>query len=270
MQTVDVAVFLESELGLDFVVGIAGRDYKVSLRRARGDDALFDRIFRKDQADARSICSGFAGRDVVNLEDEHRAFFDQLSLAGPQNQRGFAGRPSDQTAVRIGWTLAPRAPAAPRGEEFIRRNLSRRGQWPVFQVTHVNDHVMHDPAIALSNLGELHVLVFGEIGRDGEIFIRDHAFCGHAVFDGHREHDVWFADLPAFGVFRARRHVFRIAFIRAAFDPGDDGVDLLLREARVVGELAVSGIGEPGRHRARHYLFADGLGPGPDLLVVSE
>src|SRR5262249_7826953 len=104
MQAVDVAVFFESELGRYFIVGVAWWNRKITLRRPRGDDALFDRVFREDQADAGAIGSGFAGRDVVNLEYEHRAFFDQLRLTRAQRQRGFAWRPSDQPTVRICWT----------------------------------------------------------------------------------------------------------------------------------------------------------------------
>src|SRR5262245_48362021 len=219
MQAVDVAVFLESELGLYFVIGFAGRDHEIALRSARRDNALFDRVFREDQADATAIGSSFAGRDIVKLEYEHRTFFDQLRLTRAQRQRGFAGRPSDQTAVRIAGSFATGAAASARGEEFVRRDLARFGQLALPGIAHVNDHVMHDPAIALSNLGELHVLVLGEISRDGEKFVRDHALGGHAVFDGHREHDVRFADLPAFGVFRTRRRITRVpsAYTNAAF-----------------------------------------------------
>src|SRR5262249_11221410 len=122
MQAVDVAVFLEGELGLYFVIGISWRDHEIALRRAGRGNALFDRVFREYQAEAGAIRSRFAGRDVVNLEYEHRALLDQFGLAGPQNQRGFAGRPSDQTAIGVGGTLRTGAAittAATRGEEFV-------------------------------------------------------------------------------------------------------------------------------------------------------
>jgi hypothetical protein len=105
-----VAVFLEDELRLHLIVRIARRNREIGLAGARRDDTLFDRVFREDQADAGAVGPRFAGRDVMNLKDQHGALLDQFGLSGPQNQRRFAGRPTDQSPVGIGGTLA-RAPS---------------------------------------------------------------------------------------------------------------------------------------------------------------
>ena len=140
----------------------------------------------------------------------------------------------------------------------------------MLRVAHVDDDVMHELAIALANLRELHVLVFGEVRRHGEIFVRYHAFGGYVVDFGHRKDNVWFADLPAFGIFRIRRQVFRIAFRRARIDPRDDSVDLFLRQAAVVREIAMFRVRKPGRHLASDNFFADRFGPGAHLFETHK
>src|SRR5262245_25208157 len=267
METVDMTVFLENELRFGFVIGVAWRDRQVILRSARRDDALLNRRLGEDQTDAAAVRSGFAIRDVVNLEDQRRSLLDQFGLSGPERQRGFAGRPADQASVRIAGALSG-TPAS--GPDLGRIDLAGLRQITMLRIAYGDNDMVHYAAIALTNFGELYVLVFGKVGRDGEIFVRDHAFRGNAVFGRHGQNHVRLAYLPAFGVIRAWRHILGIAFLRATIDPGGDRVNFLLRETRVVGEFAVSGIGEPGRHCARYDFFADRLGPGPNLLVVRK
>ncbi len=58
--------------------------------------------------------------------------------------------------------------------------------------------------------------------------------------------------------------------MRAAFDPRHHGVDLLLRQRTIVGELAVVRIGAPGRHLPLHDRGADRLRPRAHFVVGEE
>jgi hypothetical protein len=111
--------------------------------------------------------------------------------------------------------------------------------------------------------------IFVERHRRVEHLHAELAFRRNRELDRHLEDVVGLAaGRPAFGELRHRRQVGVVALWRAAVHPGDDGVDLLLRQAAIVAHLeAVVGVGAPGRHLARHDLAANHLRPGPDVFV---
>src|ERR1039458_5855457 len=121
-----------------------------------------------------------------------------------------------------------------------------------------------------ANLGCLNPFILGEVGGNGDIAIGNHSLCGNRDLVRQRNHYIGLTDGPALLEFRRGRQVAIVARGRAHVHPGDDGVDLLLREAAVVRKMAVGRIRQPGRHSALQYFLADGLGPRAHLFVGDQ
>ncbi len=109
---------------------------------------------------------------------------------------------------------------------------------------------MNDQAIAWARLGHLHVLVFGEVGRNLEVLILIRSGGFERELFGHGEDHIGFADAPAINELRRRWQVFRIPFLSATINPRGDRVNLGLRHPPVVLELLRVRVGVPGRHLA--------------------
>ena len=65
-----------------------------------------------------------------------------------------------------------------------------------------------------------------------------------------RQHEIGSAKLPSAGKRRRFGRVGRVPLGRAALDPLRDQGDLIVAEPPLAGELAVSWLGQPRRHRA--------------------
>jgi hypothetical protein len=95
---------------------------------------------------------------------------------------------------------------------------------------------------------------------------RQHEGAESVVFSGTQrvdllagEHEVGRAELPAAGKHRWRWRARRVARGRAVRGPGGDGGDLVVAQAALVQELAVTGLGEPRRHAALQHGGRDRL-----------
>src|SRR5262249_43574589 len=71
---------------------------------------------------------------------------------------------------------------------------------------------MHHPRVARLDLDGLHPPVFGEVGRNPEVEIRDHAVGRNSMLFFHTENEVRLADLPAFGELGRWRQILVIPF----------------------------------------------------------
>ena len=127
---------------------------------------------------------------------------------------------------------------------------------------------MHHGALAGAEFdgGDPGVLFKGS--RDGDVEPLDQALGGDLV--GRHVDDDFGLDLPAFGPLLGRRGVLRVAFGGAGVGPLGEGLDVGGREAGVVLEVAVAGVGEPGRHFLGDYGGLDGFGPGAGAFVGEE
>ena len=98
------------------------------------------------------------------------------------------------------------------------------------------------------------------------------AFGGDVELDRHLHDEVGLAAVrPSGREGRRRREVRVVAARRAAIDPGDDRVDLRLRQTRVVAHLQrLRRIGAPGRHLARDDLGFDRARPRPHVVVRQQ
>jgi hypothetical protein len=88
--------------------------------------------------------------------------------------------------------------------------------------------VVHQRAIAWPRFSHLHPFVFGKSGRHHDVLILDGA-CGRNLEVGrYFENHVGLMDAPTLDEVHRRRHVLRVALLRAGAGPGDQRVDLLL------------------------------------------
>ena len=124
-------------------------------------------------------------------------------------------------------------------------------------------HVRARPGLDFNGLQPL---VFGEVGWNLDVLILDRAGGRNLERLGHREHGVGLADGPPVDERRSRGKVLVVPFRRARIHPRRNRVDLGLREAGVVLEVADRGIGAPRRHLARDDALLDRPRPGPGLF----
>ncbi|HVS66031.1 MAG TPA: hypothetical protein VMT85_21305 [Thermoanaerobaculia bacterium] len=86
----------------------------------------------------------------------------------------------------------------------------------------------------------------------------------------HGEDHVGLADLPLRREGRRLGRLRQVAGRRARLDPTCEEVELLVAEARILQELTVLGVGEPGGHGEIVRRLSDGLRPGTRLGVGQQ
>ena len=184
-------------------------------------------LFREHQADAGAVGRGLAGRRVVHLEDQRRARnqarrrVERVDAAGGARHICADRRPEHLRRrpvvrpERLPLIVRQRGTAGlPRGNLHVvaerekrhrprRVRVARRGRRCRRGPARVDDHVMHDAAVAGPHFEGLHPFVFGEIRRHLEILVGDRAACGNRVVLLHRQHRVGLADRPACRVLAA-------------------------------------------------------------------
>src|SRR5216684_3518637 len=96
MQTGEFYVRGNFKAGVDPIVGIAGRNLEGPVGSGKREDAVARRLLGENDAEAGLIAHSVSVRCVVDLENDVRARFDELGLAGTQNFRRWAGRIADE------------------------------------------------------------------------------------------------------------------------------------------------------------------------------
>src|SRR5262249_2899653 len=200
----------------------------------------FWRLLCKNKPNVRAILRFGPVRRVVNLKNELRSSGDLSGQSFRNYRRLFSWSVADYQSLRL--------------HPLLRED----------------DDVMNDSANARSNLGCLNPLVFGEVGRNAEVLVLDHARGRHRIFLWQIKHNVGLADVPAFQELRRWWEVFGVTFFRSLIHPSDDRVDVLLREFAVIQELAVMRIGVPRRHRPISDLLLYRTRPGPRVLISQQ
>src|SRR5688572_26081987 len=256
-----MAILLEGKGRLRFIIGIAGRYNQSAGRCPHRNDPLFHGTLREDQADTGPICSRFAIRRVVHLKNQNRPGLYELRSTWRQRQRRHPGRPSYEHPIDLA--------VAPGYLVFALRltSLLAPGPRTLSRFTHVYYDMMDQAAIALLDLGELDVAVLREVSRHRKIFVRNDAVGRNAVFLIHRENKIRLANSPAFRKRGIRTQIFGISLFGSAIHPGNEGVDLFLRQPAIVGEFPMAGVREPRWHAALHDDVPDRFRPGPDLVI---
>ena len=94
------------------------------------------------------------------------------------------------------------------------------------------EDMVHDLPVPRPHLDRLNPFRFGEVRRDVEVLVLDHAVGRNLVLLLHLEDDVRLADGPAVRVDRRRRQVLRVALRRAGVRPRDQRLLLVRRSAR--------------------------------------
>lgn len=129
-----------------------------------------------------------------------------------------------------------------------------------------NEVVRHSP-IARPNLGGFDPLVFGETGINREVLVFHYALGWDVEWLRHAINHVGLRNPPAFDKRRKRRQIGRAALRAAILYPGANQLFVALRQAIVVKEFSMLGIGMPGRHATFCDHLANRLGPADNFVV---
>jgi len=129
---------------------------------------------------------------------------------------------------------------------------------------------MHLRACAWLDLDGLNPAIVRKVHRNADVLVFHGAVRGDRERFGHGEHGIRLPDRPAFGHLRHQRHVPVVALRRTAIGPAGDRLHLLIRQARVVLEVADRGIGIPGRHLACDHPLLHDLRVWPRVLVRNQ
>ncbi len=129
---------------------------------------------------------------------------------------------------------------------------------------------MHYRGGAGAHFGDLHPLVFGEIGGDADVLIVDGAGGGDIVSFREFEDHVRRRDVPALGELARGGGVGELAFGGSGVDPRYDFFFLAGGQGEVVQKLSIVRVGRPGRHFAGDYGGANGFGPGARVLILEQ
>ena len=132
-----------------------------------------------------------------------------------------------------------------------------------------DDDVVHHGAVSRPCLNGLDPFVFREARIDRKILIGDCPFGGHSIrCFRHLENLIRIlGQLPTIDERRGLGKIFGIAFRSAGSRPFVQKVFFVVRQAAVIAEVSLSGIGEPGRHAAVTDDFRDRVGPSGDFRV---
>ncbi len=137
-------------------------------------------------------------------------------------------------------------------------------------IANERDDVMRVLAVRGPGFGELHVLVFGEIGRQPDILIIDSARRRNIKRSRDLKHHVRLADRPAFGEGQSLRRVLGIAGLGAAIHPSHQRLHFGVRQPAVIRKFSVMRIGEPRRHLLSEHRCFDRLRVRPRALIVEQ
>src|SRR5215813_13716465 len=117
------------------------------------------------------------------------------------------------------------------------------------------------------DLDSLQPTVLTEIDRNPDVLIWNRTSCGNVIRLCHRQNHIRLADRPTFGEMRTRRKIRVISLLRTAVHPGDDHIDVALREPRIVSKMADRRIRAPGRHLTREDTLLDRSCPRTRVFV---
>ena len=236
-------------------------------RSSRGDGSL-----RERDADLRAIARFLAVGRVVHLQFEGAARLEPERRARGRDLHSGAGRVRRDQPLRqvleIGAAraLAPRATVG-RGRVLLVRLQHRRPRDVRLRPV-IDEHVVHDLAVARANLDRLHPLRLGEIRRDVEVLVLDRAVGRQLVGVRHLEDDVGLAGAPAL---RERRALAAGPPDRPWGRRRSPSAISVCAVGVAQQPLVVEGpgrrVGVPRRHVPVADFVADGLRPGPGLLV---
>ena len=129
--------------------------------------------------------------------------------------------------------------------------------------------VVDDARVAGQDLHGAHVAGAGDGDGIDEVAKEVLAVGGNLEGLGRSEDEVGRPELPFGGVLGSRRRLGGIAFGHVGIHPALDLCEVLVGESAAVREVAIAGLGQPGRHEAR-------LGDGEDLrrpaarIVIGE
>src|SRR6185295_646674 len=250
-----VRVLFKLVRGFYLIVGRTRGNDKPRIERGLGGDDSLDWPFCEDQPNSRPILRLFAVGGVVHLKDQLRAGLDKLRFAGFGDERRHSGRERPEYAIRdVELSLVTSASFRSRLTGFA----------------NIDHNVMHNRKITGASLERLNVAVLFEVGRHGEMLIRDRAFGRNCELDWHLKNHIGLADLPAACELRCLRQILWITLLRAAIHPSDNRIDFFLRQSSIVFPTAVLRIGVPGRHLLRGHLLPNRFRPRPGLLVAHQ
>ncbi len=136
--------------------------------------------------------------------------------------------------------------------------------------TNVDHGMMHVRRAAGTKFRHLHPAVFSKVRGHDLICVFDLACGGNRHRLRHPYDKVRLGNIPAAGPGWRRRSVVRAACGCACAGPGGDGGNLRVVKRIVVGEMAVSCVGEPGRHHLHFDRVRDRIGPRARLVIGDE
>src|SRR5437660_2964815 len=91
MQTRKFYIGANDKVGIDAIVGLAGRNFECAIGGGQSEYTLFRRLRGKDDAEPRLIARGMTVRRVVHLKNNVRAGSDELGLTGTKDFGRLAG-----------------------------------------------------------------------------------------------------------------------------------------------------------------------------------
>ena len=133
-------------------------------------------------------------------------------------------------------------------------------------------NVMHHGRTARQNLADLHPFVFGEARIRLKVLILDHAGGRHAVRDLLDINDQvgLGRQAPTFHILARLGEIGRVAFRRAGRHPLINQFLLGVGQTAIVAEMAMFGVGVPGRHPSLANHFGDRVGPAGHFAVLRQ
>src|SRR5271165_3045188 len=261
-QVDDLGFSTEFELRLNEVVRIAGRNRKVGIRRGQRQYPLLHRSLGQHQPDLALVHRCFSIGRVVYLEDNVRPRWYQFGSPFRQNRgRRPGGKPNQELSIAhvafvLGWDVGDTGLDA---GQPLRPRLAYERNDVVNNRTRVRPNLRHlYPGVLLEVPRDQNVLVFHRAGRWNREGRR------------HLEHQVGIANIPAVYIFLWLGQVLRIAFRSAIFRPGDQRIDIALRQRAVIRKPPVVRIGKPRRHLPERNRFLDGGGERSHVLVTGQ
>jgi len=254
------AATAETVPSLDEVVRVAGGNIDRFRFEFHADRSARRRRIREEQADRRPHRFALCARDHVEQQDEVGAGIERPRVLGRLHHGHLARRP----AVDVVHLIA----AVHRRETGTRVGALEhaRGTPEIERQIRVVQHLRPVGA----ELDGAHVARRGDRHRNDEV--AEHVATSRLqhVRVRQRQHEIGRAQLPAAGERRRLRRVGGVPLGRAALDPLRDERDLIVAEPPFAGELAMSGLGQPRRHRAALDGRRDRGRPATNRVVVEH
>ncbi len=212
-------------------------------------------VVREVEADARLHGFNAASGLEVGVEDEVIAGIDAPGHAGRFDDGGRIGFPEEEVAVGIEAIAGAdfELHAGDAGAPVIRVLAAELGS-----AVDEDVGVVDDARVAGEDLNSADIAGARDIDRIDEVAEEVLAVGGNVEGLGRGEDEVGRPELPLGVVLGRGRRFGGDAFGHAGVDPALDAGEILIGEAAGIGEFAVAGLGQPGRHKA-------GLRDGEDL-----